>query len=458
MRKFNSLAEIDDIEIQLPFIGLVDDKENGIYKSFIITDGTNDKKTVLTKLNTETLTIETLPNIPIVNDETGDGECEVWYYTKNKFPHNLTYVEGEFNQNSGRGVWKFDSISSLWSSIEVTGIKDYTTQYNDYYTDIDEIRLPLGITEISSLNRNRVNRIVLPDSVKTLGDSCFESCITLKSIYLPNSITSIGNNAFQHCYQLTSINISQTINDSGNRNQSKIKENTFKECYKLNEVILPSNTIEIGNYAFNECRSLTSINLPESLLSLGHYSFLNTRLVELRCPINVTNIGDEAFEQCNKLKYIELPTSIDNISNRMLKGCVSLTSIDIPNNVYTINTSAFSNCCSLTYIDTNQAYEIKDNAFAYCMKLHDAIITAGSLGNNIFKGCFTLKNIIILTDAVPSFDGEEYSLGLEGNVNIYVPDNLITDYQNDSDWSKYSSYILPLSSFENAERYTSRLN
>ena len=76
-----------------------------------------------------------------------------------------------------------------------------------------------------------------------------------------------------------------------------------------------------------------------------------------------------------------------------------------------------------------------------------------------------LRNIIILNNSIPSFENENDdapTLGFENEtekrIKIYVPDTLIDDYKNDAAWNRYSGFILPLSSYEDAERYTSRLN
>ena len=75
-------------------------------------------------------------------------------------------------------------------------------------------------------------------SVTSLGESCFKSCSSLKSINIPSSVTSLGDSCFYHCSSLTSINI-------------------------------PSSVTSLGEYCFAICSSLTSINIPSSVTSLG---------------------------------------------------------------------------------------------------------------------------------------------------------------------------------------------
>ena len=50
-----------------------------------------------------------------------------------------------------------------------------------------------------------VERISIPDSVKTIEDNAFAALCSLEEILLPDSIESIGNNAFGYCKKLRRI-------------------------------------------------------------------------------------------------------------------------------------------------------------------------------------------------------------------------------------------------------------
>ena len=47
-----------------------------------------------------------------------------------------------------------------------------------------------------------VERISIPDGVKTIEDNAFAALCSLEEILLPDSIESIGNNAFAYCKKL----------------------------------------------------------------------------------------------------------------------------------------------------------------------------------------------------------------------------------------------------------------
>ena len=49
--------------------------------------------------------------------------------------------------------------------------------------------------------------VVIPDSVKEIGDSAFQGCTGLSSIVIPDSVTEIGVGAFSLCTGLKTINV-----------------------------------------------------------------------------------------------------------------------------------------------------------------------------------------------------------------------------------------------------------
>lgn len=54
---------------------------------------------------------------------------------------------------------------------------------------------------------------------------------------------------------------------------TRIGNDAFGFCYKLQSVTLPEGIMSIGDDAFSGTYSLTSIILPESLETLGSYAF-----------------------------------------------------------------------------------------------------------------------------------------------------------------------------------------
>ena len=60
-----------------------------------------------------------------------------------------------------------------------------------------------------------VKRIIIGDSVTTIGNSAFSDCSSLTSVTIPNGVTTIGDNAFENCSSLTSVTIPNSVTTIG---------------------------------------------------------------------------------------------------------------------------------------------------------------------------------------------------------------------------------------------------
>lgn len=126
--------------------------------------------------------------------------------------------------------------------------------------------------------------------------SAFEGMFALHSIILPNTIRSIGQKAFRDCKTLTNINLPDSLRI--------IDTTAFDGCSSLKSVSCPDSINEIRSYAFVGCPNLQS-------LSFGTKEWDNDRPDE-----RILKIGKSAFSNSDKItsitSYFAIPPELQN--------------------------------------------------------------------------------------------------------------------------------------------------
>ncbi len=196
-------------------------------------------------------------------------------------------------------------------------------------------------------------------------------------IVIPESISYDGNNysvvratngAFQNT-DITGITLPNSITSLGN--------SCFKFCYNLTSVKLPDNITSLGDYVFMSCRKLSSIKLPDTLTSLGEYCFsFCDGLTSLILPNSITTLGHGCFSDCNNLKKITLPTNITSLPSFCFNDCKKLSEITLHEGIMSLGLSCFEGCSSLTSIKLPKSInkigdEYKDGCFKDCSNLQE---------------------------------------------------------------------------------------
>lgn len=177
--------------------------------------------------------------------------------------------------------------------VEENQVHQGTTPWAELEQEIHWVIIDNGCTHIGgySFVQSPLSKIVLPDSLQSIGDYAFYYCESLTEVDLPDSLQSIGEGAFRYCESLTEVDLPDSLQSIGN--------SAFAECESLTEVDLPDSLQSIGYGAFEKCHSLTKIDLPDSVQSIGKRAFAFCRsLTEINLPDSLQYIGPGAFYEC----------------------------------------------------------------------------------------------------------------------------------------------------------------
>ena len=148
------------------------------------------------------------------------------------------------------------------------------------------------------LNGTKVENLVFPSDVTTIGVRAFYKCRSLKSVHIPNTVTSIGDQAFYFCSNLTSMTIAEDNNLESIGPQ-------FIQGTGITEFSWPSNLTTIGSSVLYGAEKLETVYIPNTVTSIGDYAFYSCiKLTNITIPSGVTNIGQYAFCGTKGLRYV----------------------------------------------------------------------------------------------------------------------------------------------------------
>ena len=223
-------------------------------------------------------------------------------------------AEMTYSGNCGENLtWTLNTDGLL--TISGTGeMEDYSSYGNVPWNGlVDKINCVVIRNSVTSIGNSAfygctgLTSITIPDSVTSIGGWAFFDCTGLTSITIPDSVTSIGYGAFAYCTGLTSITVSGGNKkfDSRNNCNGIIKTATNTLISGCKNTDIPDSVTRIGDRAFWGCTGLTSVTIPDSVTSIGDSAFRNcTGLTSITIPDSVTSIGDGAFAYCTGLASV----------------------------------------------------------------------------------------------------------------------------------------------------------
>lgn len=265
----------------------------------------------------------------------------------------------------------YSTSSQVTSFTFAEGVETVPAYICKNMNQLDTIVLPASVRSLGQaafMYCTNLKSINLPVTQKTLPVSFLEGCTSLESIELPATLTTISSDAFYGCSKLANVNLHEGL--------TTINQRAFYNC-KLAEITIPSTVTSIGNGAFKgnptttivwkpaNCSIGTDDNAPfystsskvssfvfgDSVQVIPAYLCKNMNLLDsIVIPPTVTSIGQSAFMYCYRLKSLTFPQGIKTVATSILEGCTALEEVFIPSSVTAINQDAFYGCSALRAI------------------------------------------------------------------------------------------------------------
>lgn len=148
----------------------------------------------------------------------------------------------------------------------------------------------------------------------------------METVILPDNLETIGNRSFRNCTNLVNMTLPSTL--------KKIDAGAFTGCSKLAWTSLPDGVETIGEYAFFNASKIELAILPSSLQgAIGTQAFGGTQIAISTIPTGVTTIGSSAFK-CGadptsaKITSIAFPSTLTSLANTAFDNQVNITAVE----------------------------------------------------------------------------------------------------------------------------------
>ena len=234
-----------------------------------------------------------------------DGGIEITKYNGTSNEINIPEeIDKKTVVSIGESAFETLQVTKITVPKTVTTIKNYAFRQNIYLEKVEilgEIKtIPTGLFSFCV----SLTEFEIPSSVEIIGENAFGGT-GLKEVVLPDSVKEVGNYAFYNCVHLKTF--------KGGSGLEKLGANALGDCISLTDITLNEGLTSIGEGCFSSCTALKDIVIPTTVETLEPYVLAATALEEYRVPSGIKSIRSYAFAGCKSLGNIYIPESVTTL-------------------------------------------------------------------------------------------------------------------------------------------------
>lgn len=356
-----------------------------------------------------------------------------------------------------------------------------------YYANVVDNKIPTNAFN----GMARLNNVLLPFNLTSIGDKAFYNCEGLKSINIPQSVDKIGVGSLKNVkyvffenavYQASILSDASSkyhndaifivpangvnsyrnmlINENTDFAKDSVKESSIFDATEEYLVAptgdgvkivaylgLPSSSYVVPNY-------LTVNNVIKKVTAIGDYAYYRTKFVpgtNLIISNGITSVGDYAFYNQENINQVNL-TDVKVVGVSAFEGLTNLAELNLAN-VEELKTAAFKNNDSLNLVSFNKMKKISKEALANAnmIRLLNFTNNVDSNGNDIVptfaeswldNSYTTLSRIMVSNNVINNYETSHNELLVEKGT--FINNYLIKDYSTGVSIISYIGSSLPI--------------
>ena len=338
---------------------------------------------------------------------------------------------------------------SLDKNAMTARVEDDNTFTAEKFSIPETITVEDAVYTVTAINssafnaQSRLKEIVIPKTVKTIGDYAFASCRNLVSVTLSEGLETIGVQAFDGT-AITSVVIPATVtklekssfpyqkynygqSDVGKFERFEVAEgnkayashdgilyDAAKQTvvsippYIKGDVSLPTSLVEFNYSEEIFSPNLTSLTIPRGVRAINRFP---TGENFVRYIVNSSNQYYRAYDDgilyslsngaLTSIVHVPMGISgavsiaegITDIKSYTFSQRAKITAVTLHDGVTTISAGAFKDCVALSAINLDKVSYIGSEAFSGCSSLTEITINNGSVIRGAFTNCTGLTTL-----------------------------------------------------------------
>ena len=172
----------------------------------------------------------------------------------------------------------------------------------------------------------------------------------------------------------------------------------------------------------------TKIIVAEGVETIADSAYTSLLMSEVVFPYGLKTIGLSSFYNCPNFIKADIPNSVTFVAGYAFRSCAKLKNHRFPENVTAVNGVTYMSSGIETFVSEGKLTTIGSLAFS-----------SSKLTFLVLRGVDSVATLVVdALKSTPIANGTGY---------IYVPDNLVKDYKEATNWALYADQIRPLSEY-----------